>query len=149
MYIDKYTDAYIYIYIYIYIYCTIIESACLSKAIPAGNYMFKVNSRNTRTWCEICSKLKIKIPEQRLSRRYVAFIVNFEHILHLVLVYLLLTLNMKLPAGNLSHKARSLSSSIRTIDSFSYTSVDFTISRMLCKFPLISFTHFSFTQNLT
>ena len=24
---------------------------------PAGNYMFKVNSRNTRTCCEICSKL--------------------------------------------------------------------------------------------
>ena len=26
----------------------------------AGNYMFKVNSRNTRTRCEICSKLTIK-----------------------------------------------------------------------------------------
>ena len=24
---------------------------------PAGNYMFKVNNRNTRTRCEICSKL--------------------------------------------------------------------------------------------
>ena len=24
---------------------------------PAGNYMFKVNIRNTRTSCEICSKL--------------------------------------------------------------------------------------------
>ena len=32
---------------------------------PAGNYMFKVNSRNTRTRCEICSKLTIKIPERR------------------------------------------------------------------------------------
>ena len=30
---------------------------------PAGNYMFKVNNRNTRTRCEICSKLTIKIPE--------------------------------------------------------------------------------------
>ena len=28
------------------------------------------------------------------------FIVNFEHISHLVLVFLLLTLNMELPAGN-------------------------------------------------
>ena len=27
------------------------------------------------------------------------FIVNFEHISHLVLVFLLLTLNMQLPAG--------------------------------------------------
>ena len=33
--------------------------------IPAGNYMFKVNNRNTRTWCEICSKLTIKTPERR------------------------------------------------------------------------------------
>ena len=30
---------------------------------PAGNYMFKVNNRNTRARCEICSKLTIKIPE--------------------------------------------------------------------------------------
>ena len=26
----------------------------------AGNYVFKVNNRNTRTRCEICSKLTIK-----------------------------------------------------------------------------------------
>ena len=32
---------------------------------PAGNYMFKVNNRNTRTRCEICSKLTIKTPERR------------------------------------------------------------------------------------
>ena len=29
---------------------------------PAGNYMFKVNNRNTRARCEICSKLTIKTP---------------------------------------------------------------------------------------
>ena len=33
--------------------------------IPASNYMFKVNNRNTRARCEICSKLTIKIPERR------------------------------------------------------------------------------------
>ena len=33
--------------------------------VPAGNYMFKVNNRNTRTRCEICSKLTIKTPERR------------------------------------------------------------------------------------
>ena len=27
---------------------------------PAGNYMFKVNNRNCRTRCEICSNLTIK-----------------------------------------------------------------------------------------
>ena len=32
---------------------------------PAGNYMFKVNNRNTRARCEICSKLTIKISERR------------------------------------------------------------------------------------
>ena len=26
---------------------------------PAGNYMFKVNNRNTRARCKICSKLTI------------------------------------------------------------------------------------------
>ena len=33
--------------------------------VPAGNCMFKVNNRNTRTRCEICSKLTIKTPERR------------------------------------------------------------------------------------
>ena len=30
---------------------------------PAGDYMLKVNNRNTRARCEICSKLTIKTPE--------------------------------------------------------------------------------------
>ena len=34
---------------------------------PAGNYLFKVNNKSTRTRCEICSKLTIKTPEQRLA----------------------------------------------------------------------------------
>ena len=58
---------------------------------PAGNYMFKVNNRNTRTRCDICSKLKIKTPERRQAG---VFIVNFEHISYIVLVFLSLTLNM-------------------------------------------------------
>ena len=61
---------------------------------PAGIYLFKVDNRNTRTRCEICSKLTIKTPERRQWRRSGVFIVNFEHISHLVLVFLLLTLNM-------------------------------------------------------
>ena len=35
------------------------------STFPAGNYMFKVNNRNIRTRCEICSKLTIKTPERR------------------------------------------------------------------------------------
>ena len=60
--------------------------------------MVKVNNRNTKTRCEICSKLTIKISERRYWRRSGVFIVNFgrrssifivkfEHILHLVLVF--------------------------------------------------------------
>ena len=58
---------------------------------PAGNYMFKVNNRNTRTRCEICSKLTIK--KNDAWRHSGIFIVNFEHISHLVLVLPLLTLS--------------------------------------------------------
>ena len=57
-----------------------IISLCNGIAIPADNYIFKVNNRNTRTKCEICSKLTIKIPERRHWRRCGIFIVNFEHI---------------------------------------------------------------------
>ena len=38
-------------------------------------------------------------PEQRQWRCSGVFIVNFENISHIVLVFLLLTLNMQLPAG--------------------------------------------------
>ena len=59
--------------------------------------MFNVNNRNTRR--EIYSKLTIKTPERRHLRHSGVFIVNSEHILHLVLVLLLLTLNRLMPAG--------------------------------------------------
>ena len=49
----------------------------LLRAIPAGNYMFKVNNRSTKTRCEICSKLTIKTPERRQWRSSVS-VVNFE-----------------------------------------------------------------------
>ena len=63
------------------------------KSNPVGIYLLKVNNRNTSTRCEICSKLTINTPERRQWRRSGVFIVNFEHISHLVLVFLLLTLN--------------------------------------------------------
>ena len=56
---------------------------------PAGIHLLKVNNRNTRTKCEVCSKLKIKTPERRQWHRSVVFVVNFEHISH-VLAFLLL-----------------------------------------------------------
>ena len=70
---------------------------------PAGIYVLKVNSRNTRTRCEISSKLMIKTQIQCHWRRSGVFIVNFEDISHLVLVFLLLTFNIQLPTENTSY----------------------------------------------
>ena len=41
----------------------------ITTIIPAGNYMFKGKSRNTRIRCKICSKLTIKTPERRLVKK--------------------------------------------------------------------------------
>ena len=41
---------------------------------------------------EICSNLKVKTPERRHQRHSGAFIVNFDQISHMALVFLLLTL---------------------------------------------------------
>ena len=68
---------------------------------PAGNYRLKVNNRNTRTRREIYSKLTIKSPERQYWRRFGVFIVNFEYISHLVLVFLLLTWASKYPVKHL------------------------------------------------
>ena len=61
--------------------------------IPAAIYLLKVNNRNIRASCEICSKLPIKTPERHQSRRSGVFIAKFENISFLVLVFLLLTLS--------------------------------------------------------
>ena len=44
--------------------------------------------------CKICSKLTTKITERRHWRGCSVFIVNFEQILHIILVFPLFTLNM-------------------------------------------------------
>ena len=64
-----------------------LRTSARATAYPAGNYIFKVNNRNTRKRCEICSKLTINTPERRHRRRSGVFIVNFEHISRLVLVF--------------------------------------------------------------
>ena len=66
----------------------------IKRVFPAGIYLFKVNNRNARTQWEICSKLTMKTLERRQWRRSGVLIVNSEHILHLVLIFLLLTLKM-------------------------------------------------------
>ena len=62
------------------------------KLNPAYIYLFKVNNRNSKKRCEISSKLTIKTPK-RHQKRHPVFIANFEHISHLFLAFLLLTLN--------------------------------------------------------
>ena len=58
----------------------------------ANIYLFQVYNRNTRKRCEIYSKLTTKTSERRHWRRSGVFIDNFEHILHLFLVFLLFIL---------------------------------------------------------
>ena len=59
---------------------------------PANIYLLKVRNWNIRKRCEICSKLTIKAPERRQWRHSGVLIVNFEHISHFFLVFLLLLL---------------------------------------------------------
>ena len=46
--------------------------------------------KNDRKRCKICSKLTIKTVERRHGRRSGVFVVNFEHISHRFVVFLLL-----------------------------------------------------------
>ena len=42
----------------------------VGQGCPIGIYIFKVNNRNTKTKCEICSKLTVKTLERRHWRRH-------------------------------------------------------------------------------
>ena len=55
--------------------------------------MLKVININTGERSEICSKLIGGTPEQRHWRHFSVFIVNFEHISYLVLVFQFLILS--------------------------------------------------------
>ena len=74
------------------------HNTAISKMIPANIYLLKVNNGNTRIRREVCSKLKIKTPDD-----VTVFIVNFEHVSHPFLVFLLLTLSRQTPAGTDFH----------------------------------------------
>ena len=86
----------------------------LENNFPASIYFFKVNNLDTRKKCEICSKLKIKRAERRHWRHSGVFIVNFEHISPLFLVFLLLTLNRQILLGY--HKKKFAMSTMSNID---------------------------------
>ena len=80
------------------VYKTLGSDGSFVYVIPAGNDMFKINNRNTRTRCKICSKLTIKTPGQRQWRLSDVFIVtvNFKHTSHIALLFLLLTLSRQM-----------------------------------------------------
>ena len=60
----------------------------------AGNYIFKVNNRKHKVWhmFKVNNKDTRMMPRRQWHRSGV-LIVNFEHIWHLVLLFLLLTLS--------------------------------------------------------
>ena len=60
---------------------------------PAGIYVIKVNDENTRTIFQTSSEFTMKTPERHQWCRFIVFIINFEKISHIVLVFTLLTLN--------------------------------------------------------
>ena len=62
-------------------------------ALPSQHLLIIANNRDTKTIGKICSKLIIKRAERRRRHRFSVFIVNFEQILHIVLVFPFLTLN--------------------------------------------------------
>ena len=83
--------------------CKIIAKSWKIPAQPAfkvdnGKTVNNVNNGNTKTMCQTRLKLTIKTPERHQWRHSGVFIVNFEHIPHIVLVFPLLTLNKQMPA---------------------------------------------------
>ena len=63
--------------------------------MPSSHVLVQSQQYNTRkdaTYIQLTIKLTIKTPERCQWRRSGIFIVNFEHISHIFLVFLLLTL---------------------------------------------------------
>ena len=87
---------FIYLYIYLFIYLFIYLYIFIFGIYLSGIYMFKVDNKNPRTRHETCLKLILKNKYQNDIVKWcsVVFIVNFERISYLVLVFLLLTLNI-------------------------------------------------------
>ena len=72
-------------------WCTLILMLIYYIFFPAGIYLLKVNKRNTRTRCETCSKLTIRISERRQTSYFTLYssvsTVNFEHVIDDWVIY--------------------------------------------------------------
>ena len=99
---------------------------------PNRQILLKVNNRNTRTRCEICSKLTIKTSERRHWRLSGVFIVDFEHISHLVLVFLKLTLSCWMPPAMSQSDSSGFLSTV--LESFRYTRTFLTTTNQKASF---------------
>ena len=74
--------------------CTYERGKCLLKSFsgagtPVGIYLLKVNNRNIRARCEICSKLAIKTPEQRYTGTDSNILKISHHIRLFIVLHLL------------------------------------------------------------
>ena len=69
------------------------------SVFPANIYLFKVNNKNTRK--KLWNMFKVNNKNNRAASwlRSGVFIVNFEHISHLIITFLMLTLNKEILAG--------------------------------------------------
>ena len=81
------------------LFCYRVLSASLQKQLPNNHLLDQSQQNNTARRCETCSKLTIKAPKQRQLPRSRVFIVNFEHISHLFLAFLSMTLTGKCLLG--------------------------------------------------
>ena len=68
----------------------------------ANIYLFQVTIRNSGKMCEIFSTLTIKTPKRSQRHCSGVFTVNFKHISHLFLLFLLLTWTGKCLLGHLN-----------------------------------------------
>ena len=68
------------------------------KDLSSQYLLVQSNNRNTKKWCEICSKLTIRTLIRHHKRRCNDFIANFEQITYIVLMFLLLTLSNQMSA---------------------------------------------------
>ena len=80
-------------------FCWIEHLQILIEAIQPAITCSKLTKETLEQRCEISSKLTMKTPERRHWCRSIVFIFNFEHISHLVLVFLSLTLSRLMSAG--------------------------------------------------
>ena len=63
---------------------------------PSWHLLAQSNNENTRAMLEICSKLTIKTPERRHRHCSGVFLVTFEQISHIALLFPLLALNKRM-----------------------------------------------------